>query len=210
MLAYAAVGLAIGLVSAAPVGPVNLLVFRVAALRGAAAGFLTGAASTVADMMFAGAAIFGVGAVSLFMEEHHDSVALVGGLAMIGFGIGVLVSHPHPPPGKAAPMGRVAADAASAFVLTITNPAAILGFAAMIGGLGHFAPPPEDPGAGAAMLAGIVAGSLAWWLMLSQLVARYRSRIGEGTLERANRWVGVAILLVGAVVLGDLALQRFG
>lgn len=203
-------GVLVGFLAAAPVGPVNLLVIRLAAIGGFPTALAAGAASTLADAVFAGAAIFGVGWVSEFMQTHRTLVHLAGGLLMLGFGIGVLVSHPHLSAAAAPSREARLAAVVSAFAMTITNPAAIIGFAAMVGGLGRFAPTPEDPLGAGVMLAGVVLGSLGWWTALSALVVRFRHRIGDRVLERVNRAIGAVIVFIGVLVLADLALLHLG
>src|SRR5918911_1473076 len=83
---------------------------------------------------------------------------------------------------------------ASIFGLTLTNPMTILSFAgvfAAAGLAGH-------GGAEAALLTlGVFLGSLLWWILLTAIVARLRSRVTLRGLTWINRASGVALLVLG-------------
>ena len=75
-------------------------------------------------------------------------------------------------------------------MLTLSNPATIFSFIAVFGALGA--------GCGRSpwtMVAGVLVGSALWWLLLSALVGRLRSRFDA----RARVWVNrvSALLLAG-------------
>ena len=90
------------------------------------------------------------------------------------------------------------------FFLTVTNPGAILGMAAMIGGLGS-------------LIGGlntyrwrrcfwslsVMGGSLVWWLGLSELIATIRHKLTEGRLKLINRIAGVVLCAFGLILLLD-------
>ena len=75
-------GVAIGLAVTAPLGPVNLLVFRSAIRQGFAVAFLVGLGAVAGDLLYAAAAAYGVSWVSHLVEvlsvpvDCFDPVAL--------------------------------------------------------------------------------------------------------------------------------------
>ena len=89
---------------------------------------------------------------------------------------------------------------ASTFALTITNPMTILSFLAVFAGLGLGA-----TGAGAnfalPLVAGVVTGSAAWWLLLSAMVGRLRSRFDMRGLAWVNRISGALITGFGVLAV---------
>jgi threonine/homoserine/homoserine lactone efflux protein len=93
----------------------------------------------------------------------------------------------------------------STLLLTITNPATIISFAAVFAGLGA-ASSAGGYGDALALVAGVFVGSALWWLALSGAVGLLRGRL----TPRALRWVNVAagtlILGFGAAALGSLLL----
>ena len=69
--------------------------------------------------------------------------------------------------------------------LTLTNPATILSFAALFASIGAGT---GGAGGAAAVVAGVFLGSVAWWAILTGVVARLRARM----TPRAIRWLNVA------------------
>jgi threonine/homoserine/homoserine lactone efflux protein len=89
---------------------------------------------------------------------------------------------------------RVWTSFSGAVLLTLANPATIVSFIAVFGALASRAVPVSPW----TMVVGVLAGSALWWLMLSVVVGRWRSRFDAG----ARRWVnrGSALLLAGFAV----------
>jgi putative LysE/RhtB family amino acid efflux pump len=100
------------------------------------------------------------------------------------------LSAPHPRRGLAARAW------ASTLVLTLTSPATILSFAAL------FAAITTPAGAGAwrvpALVAGVFAGSAAWWLFLSTAVAGVRTRLRARHLLWVSRGAGALLVAFAA------------
>jgi threonine/homoserine/homoserine lactone efflux protein len=82
----------------------------------------------------------------------------------------------------------------STVLLTLANPATVFSFIAVFGALASRAVPVSPW----LMVAGVLAGSASWWLFLSVVVGRWRSRFDD----RARRWVNrvSALLLAGFAV----------
>ena len=79
--------------------------------------------------------------------------------------------------------------------LTLTNPMTILSFAALFVGLGVTG----GDAAGATLLTlGVFAGSAPWWVVLTTVVAAFRSRLTPTGLRRVNMASG---LLIGAFAI---------
>src|SRR5919198_1220500 len=80
------VGLVIGVLVAAPVGPVNVLCIHRAIQRGFWGGIAAGLGAVLGDGLIALFAALGVGAISGTIQQYRDAVQLMGGLALIAFG----------------------------------------------------------------------------------------------------------------------------
>ena len=76
------------------------------------------------------------------------------------------------------------------FFLTITNPGAVLGMAAMIGGLGSLIGGLNTYLEALLLVAAVMGGSLLWWLGLSELIATIRHKLTEERLKLINRIAG--------------------
>lgn len=191
-------GLVLGFGIAAPVGPIGVLCIRRTLTDGRLIGFVTGLGAATADAFYGGVAAFGLTALSGALVAQQGAIRMVGGVFLAYLGIRTLLARPASHAARAATHGNPAAAYASTVVLTLTNPATILSFAAIFAGLGLAASQQDYPSA-ALLVLGVFCGSALWWLLLSGVVGLLRSRVTAAAL----RWVNVAsgILLLGFGVL---------
>ena len=85
------------------------------------------------------------------------------------------------------------------FALTLANPATIVSFIAVFGSLGGGRPSQPSP---LWMVAGVLVGSAAWWLLLTSAIAYQRQRFTPAWRLRINR--------ASALLLGGFALWQWG
>ncbi|WP_306027165.1 LysE family translocator [Stappia sp. MMSF_3263] len=193
------VGLGVGLATSAPVGPINIAAIQRALRSGFLAGFCAGLGAVLADGLYASFAAFGVTAVSDFVDENSAIIQTVGGLLVIVFGIRILLSRPHLENDE-EPSPSLVSGIATGFVMTVTNPGVVLGFLAIFGSLGKWAPDPGDYVGAAMLVAGVLTGALSWWVMLSALVSRLRLRMNDTWLLWINRGAGAALIAFGVAI----------
>lgn len=202
------VGLAVGVLIAAPVGPVNILCIQRAASRGMFGGIAAGLGAVLGDGLIALMAAMGVGAISGAIERYHDWIQLIGGIVLVAFGVKLYVTEPYiEPPTAGEPewhtMKDLLWDIPKTFILTITNPGAVLGLVAIFGGISSFVEVRSRIDA-LTMVAAIVAGSFAWWVLLSSLIGRIRHRIEPRHIGLINRGAGVLLVGFGMLLVGEL------
>jgi threonine/homoserine/homoserine lactone efflux protein len=202
------VGIVIGVLVAAPVGPVNVLCIQRAIERGFWGGLAAGIGATIGDGLIALFASLGVGAISGAIEYHRQTIQIVGGLALVGVGIKLYVAPPVLASVKAEADGAAtlrdyAWDIPKTFFLTITNPGAVLGLFAIFGGVSSFVDVDSVVDA-LTMVASIMGGSLMWWLGLSHLIGRLRHRFSPAHLAYTNRVAGVLLIGIGGLLIGEL------
>jgi threonine/homoserine/homoserine lactone efflux protein len=202
------VGVVIGILVAAPVGPVNVLCIQRAIARGAMGGLAAGLGAMLGDGIIAFAAAMGVGALPSAVTDYRDVIQAVGGLALIAFGLKLSFSRPRLSPDVAdgnewATLVDYLWDIPKTFLLTITNPGAVLGLAAIFGGVSSFVEIETTVDA-LTMVAAVMAGSLAWWLFLSFLVSRIRDRIDLTRLKQINMIAGALLVGFGLIVVGEI------
>lgn len=206
------IGLVIGVLVAAPVGPVNVLCIQRAIERGFFGGLAAGLGAVLGDGTIALFAALGVGAISGAIEYHRTAIQIVGGLALIAFGIKLYLTAPpidaaaQLEPDKGSLRDYVW-DIPQTFFLTITNPGAVLGLFAIFGGVSTFVEVHTTVDA-LLMVAAIMAGSLAWWIFLANLISRFRHRVQAAHLETINRIAGLALIGFGAVLIGEMAVKH--
>jgi arginine exporter protein ArgO len=128
----------------------------------------------------------------------------VGGVLLVILGVRLARSHvgltelglTAPPRGR-----HVAAKMFTAFVLTITNPGVFFGFLAIFGTMNAVLRLDDSWARPPTVVAGVALGGALWWLFLSFVVSRLKSRISETTFDRINRWTGILIAAFGFALL---------
>ncbi|HUS96046.1 MAG TPA: LysE family transporter [Hyphomicrobiaceae bacterium] len=204
------IGISIGILVAAPVGPVNVLCIQRALERGFWGGVAAGAGAVLGDVLIALSAAMGVGAISGAVKYYRVPIQFVGGLVLIGFGFRLMFAAPHADDtardDHAPRLGDYLWDLSRSFVLTVTNPAAVLGLFAIFGGIGSFV---ELSGAPDALLlvVAVAIGSLSWWVFLSAMVSWIKLRFNVLELSRINRIAGIFLVGFGCLLVGELALK---
>ncbi|MGH2342958.1 LysE family translocator [Segnochrobactraceae bacterium EtOH-i3] len=203
-------GITFGLAASAPVGPVNIMVIQRVARCGFRTGFVASLGATLADVVYATIAAFGLTVVSDFITGHETTLQLVGGLVLVLFGALIFRTRPFAAPMEGRPPRHpgMLAGFGACFACTILNPASAIGFLALMGGLGDTGDASLHPEHGPLpVLAGVLVGALLWWTTLSGLVALNRDRLTPKRMSWINRGAGVALMLLGAAALVRVGLS---
>jgi threonine/homoserine/homoserine lactone efflux protein len=192
-------GLAAGLAIAIPVGPVNVLVASRALAHGRRAGIVSGIGAALADTFYGSIAGFSITFIISFLLREEFWIRVVGGILLVGIGV---VYFRKPPQQMRTENGGGHSDLVSTFLLTLTNPTTVLSFLAVLAALGLGG---ESPSLHTfALVGGIFAGSMTWWIVLTETVHRLRDRFNERAICWMNRAAGLAIGAFGVLtfVLG--------
>ncbi|MFC5354152.1 LysE family translocator [Azospirillum himalayense] len=197
-------GLIIGFSIAAPVGPIGLLCIRRTLADGPAHGFVSGLGAASADAVYGAIAGFGVVLVTDALLGAQVALKLVGGLMLLWLGWSTLRARPAERAADARGGGGLAGAYASTFALTLANPATILSFAAVFGGLGVSAGDGSSTGVAALLVAGVFTGSAMWWLGLSASVGAFRRRVTPAAMLWINRVSGAVLGVFGIAALASL------
>jgi threonine/homoserine/homoserine lactone efflux protein len=195
------VGILIGILVAAPVGPVNVLCVQRAGL-GAVLG----------DGLIALCASFSVGAISGAVQYHRTAIQVIGGMALIAFGAKLYLTAPrleafNPAHEANSSLKDFVWDIPQTFFLTITNPGAVLGLFAIFGGISTFVEVQSNVDA-LTMVASIMGGSLAWWVGISNLIGRVRHHLNPDRLGLINRISGTLLIIFGLILVGEMILKH--
>ncbi|WP_240002387.1 LysE/ArgO family amino acid transporter [Oleisolibacter albus] len=194
-------GLVLGVVIAAPVGPIGLLCIRRTLERGLSTGLATGVGAAMADALFSAIAAFGVTAVIDLLTGHVRELRLIGGVFLLAVAVHSFLREPKPL-AKEPVAGNLFAAAVTGLGLTFTNPVTILGIFAVIAGFGAT----PSPGAAGTLVAGIFLGSLCWWTVLSGGITLIRHRVTVRTVHWINVGTGVLLAALGLWALAGVLL----
>jgi len=192
-------GFLLGFAVAATPGPIFFLCLRRTLVSGWLNGLVSGFGVATADGLYAAVAAFGVGAITSALTGQRRWLALAGGALLVVLGARVLIKRPGtanaPPPTRSS----LIAAYLSTLGLTITNPATIISFAALVATLG------VGIGGGyvrpAVFVFGVLLGSLLWWCVLAGLTAGVRAGITPRVVFIISTFSGVAIIALGLAAL---------
>ncbi len=193
-----AIALYRGFSIAAPVGPIGLLCIRRTLAEGRLVGFVSGLGAASADAVYGAVAGFGLTAVSAALVGSQAWLRLGGGIFLCWLGARTFFAKPATNGARAATTRGLAASYASTLVLTLTNPATILSFAAVFAGLGVVS---GSYASASVLVAGVFAGSALWWLLLSVGVGLLRARVRPSGLVWVNRCSGAVLVALGILAL---------
>lgn len=187
--------LSIGLAVAAPVGPMSLLCIHRTLDHGQTAGLVFGAGVAAADLSYAAIAAFGVTAISSLLLAGTFWIRLVGSLLLVVLGVRIALAAP-----RADNRARSAGSGGHAFLiaygLTMTNPPTVLFFAGIFASVASIASPAQS----VTFAAGVFAGSMLWWAILTMLVSKSAALFRPPVMLWINRISGA--VLIGFAIHG--------
>jgi threonine/homoserine/homoserine lactone efflux protein len=197
-LTFLARGVGLGFAIAAAVGPISLLTIRRTIAHGQAYGLASGAGVALADATYAGIAAFGLTALTSLLVGGRALLGVIGGAFIVFLGIRTILSPPRAAATEASDRPGLHAAFASIFGLTLTNPMTIVSFAGVFAAAGLAG----SGGAEAGLLTvGVFLGSLLWWVLLTAVVARLRSRVTLEALTWVNWGSGALLVVFGAAAI---------
>lgn len=197
-------GIALGLAVAAPLGPIGALCINRTLQRGFWAGVAGGLGTALADGCYAILAAAGFAMFSAVFATISLPLGLAGGLFMLWLGFQSLRSGGA---AKAAAPDSGMTDllkvTATTFVLTLSNPATILSFAAIFAGLGLA----TQGSAALVTTAGVFTGSLFWWFFLCGTVTLLKQRLPESFALWVCRMSGAILIAFGIFAIASASLR---
>lgn len=183
-------GLLLGFSIAAPVGPIGILCIRRSMAQGWGHGLATGLGAATADALFGTIAAFGLSVISDVLVSAQAPLQIVGGVFLGYLSVGILKHRTHLSRGRddsASPRRSYL----STVLLTLSNPATILSFVAAFSVFNFAQKEMLEAGL---MVLGVFVGSALWWLSLSYVSARLKTRIHDRGLLWVNRVSGTMLL----------------
>ncbi|MDP9901601.1 LysE family translocator [Variovorax ginsengisoli] len=189
----------VGLLIAAPVGPIGLLTIQRTLDRGLAVGLATGLGAAFADALYGALGAFGVTQVTAWLAGARTWLGLGGGAMLLWMAARTFVQPPAVHAAALPTRADLARCFAGTFLLTLSNPATILSFLAVFASM---AGATMTTASAVPMVLGVLAGSAAWWVGLTLVVTRWRHRFDATWRRRINR---LSALLLAAFALWQWA-----
>jgi threonine/homoserine/homoserine lactone efflux protein len=194
-------GIVVGFVGVMPIGPIGILCIRRSLALGRKQGIATGLGGATADIIYMTAALFGIKFIADFVALEQYYIRLCGGIAVIAIGIFTFRSQPA---------SRLLATNkfehtrlfASTFLLALTNPMPLLGFAALLTAIGFKTIAGENASA-VLFVAGAFLGSLIWFSLLANIAHAVRNAITDRKLLIINKIAGSILIVLGLVAVGS-------
>jgi threonine/homoserine/homoserine lactone efflux protein len=143
----------------------------------------------------------GISFIISFFEDKHIYFQIGGGLIVMYLGFHIFYTNPiRQLRLQRLNRKKLSQDFFSVFLLTITNPMAIFFFLAMFAGINISAGRMEFVRL-VVMVAGVFAGSAAWWFLLSAIVNHFRHRFRLRIIWWMNKVAGVLIFALGIAAI---------
>ena len=182
----------IGLLIAAPVGPIGLLCVQRTLSDGPRIGIASGLGAATADAVYGAIGATGLTALIQLFTTLSEPLAILGALFLAWMGLRLLQTRAIGGPAAASGGTGIFPAFSSTLVLTLANPMTILSFIAVFAALGRGQAP--TPTAAMLMVSGVFSGSLLWWLILTGSVTLVRHKIGASTLSLIQKAAGALLL----------------
>lgn len=192
-------GLAVGVLVSAPMGPVGMLCIQRALHRGRRAGLYTGVGAAVSDLLYCLITGFGLSFIEDFLKQNESIITLVGSAVLIAFGVYLLRSNPSK--GLRTPQenrGSIYKNILTGFLFTVSNPLILFLIIGLFARFNFLAPELQYYHY-LVGYAGILAGALAWWWLVTAFVDKVRAHFNLHSMWLVNRIIGGIILCFALV-----------
>jgi threonine/homoserine/homoserine lactone efflux protein len=194
MLSLFLQGLIMGVVIAAPIGPISLLCIQRALTYGLKIGIITALGIAFADLVYASLAASGLTVIIEFLNNYKETIEILGGVFLILFGF-YLIKKKTDEINLQDNYKKSSSHAfITSFLFTSFNPVTILSFIAVFASFGL------DNVANNAtyLVVGIASGSALWGILLSGSVVYFlRKRLTTPLMRKINYISGLLIFSFG-------------
>ena len=197
MLTYVAIGIAAGILTGVPIGPVNVAVIDAAYRHTLRRALAVGMGGAVADALYAILGVLGITPILKSNPSIPPILNAVSGAVLIVYGLLTARSRPVSPIDAEAPRSpNPSKDMWSGFTVGVAliflNPAALVTWVIVVGKT----IPDANSVEGLATAGGILIGSFAWFAAVALLTQRGKHLLGE-TFTWIPRVLGICLVIYG-------------
>ena len=192
-------GLFVGIVASAPTGPVGILCIQRTLRKGYPYGVVTGVGAALSDLIYALITGFGMSFVMDFIsnEANMFKMQLVGSAMLLGFGIYMFFSKPQTFRPVSKEKGTLFHNFMTAFLVTLSNPLIVFLFIALFARFAFVVP--NHPLEQFFGYASMVCGAMIWWLGLSYIVDKARTRFDVKYIRIGTQIIGTCVIIAALV-----------
>lgn len=202
-------GILIGIILAAPVGPLSIICLHRLLNRGRLHGIVSGLGIATADTFYAGLVASGLSLIAGVLLSFQVQLRIVAGLALIFIGYRVYASPVSIDPSTRNGERDLLHEYSSMTVLTLANVLTILTIGIFLSGSG-FVIGTESPTEGLLFASGVFTGETAWWFTTCSVIDAVNHRFNPGRLALINRISGAVIATAGIVMAFSVLFLLFG
>lgn len=196
-ITYILKAILIGILAAAPVGPIMMLTLQKSVSDGHKAGLSCGLGGTLVDTVCAIIAVFTLSGIGELIDKYAKVIELVGGAFILFVGISMFFS-------RAATERRKEPYSSKNFVKAATmgfsNPAA-LAFMIALFAFFHMNMNGQPAWVPILSIVALACGSATYWYFFSLLASRLGNRFNLRILFIVNRIAGICIAVFGLILI---------
>jgi len=192
-------GILLGMLNAAPVGPVGLLCLRKNMEQDRWPGLFAGMGMAAAYAIISFCVVFGLKAISLFLHEHEAIFQIVGGAILILMGWRGLRPPGSPAGISAQGCGRYFGEFSASFVMTLFNPVPFASFTVILTGFKIFKGHPEIR-TDLIFAASVMVGALVFWVVVNEILHHFKKRSPEALARRVGLGTSIGLLVFGFMI----------
>lgn len=191
---YLIQGLILGLAYVAPIGTQNIFVINTAIHKNKFKAYQVAFITIFFDISLAISCFLGVGAIMERFNLLKMIILLLGSLAVIYIGVGLLRQVPKTQSEKSVDVNKSSFKIIwTCFVVTWLNPQAIIDGSLLLGSMR--ATLPVDMGI--YFIIGVCLASLIWFTSLATIISFFKGRFNVSIIRIINLVCGVVMILYG-------------
>lgn len=194
-------GFIVGMAVSMPLGPAGLFSVQRTISKGRVSGFVSGMGVALSDTVFSALALFSLAFIQRIIDNNKVLLLFVGGLIICAFGIKIFLTNPIKQIRSNHATTRYWEDFLAGFLMTITNPGALLIILGVFAIIGHSVDSFSSVFSISFTILGVFIGAALWWYSLSLIVNRFRKKFRLRQLWAINRVSGVVIIVLGILSL---------
>jgi threonine/homoserine/homoserine lactone efflux protein len=189
-------GLIFGMMVSIPLGPIGLLIIQKTVNKDRLSGIISGLGVALSDTVYAIIAGFSLTYILDFIKQHEFYFQLIGATILILLGLSIFFRNPVREMRKFRRKGsNYTQDFIFTFLISLSNPATVFIFLAVLTGTGVVLSITE-PYDAIFIIIGVFIGASLWWGILTSVVGAFRHHLNLRVLWWFNKIAGMLIFLI--------------